>query len=110
MKLKDLRPEKSPSVNNIYPVVLCSLASVLIIPLCTAYQQSFEYIVIPEDWKLADITPLFRKGSSGQCSSYRPMSLTSVCCMALESILKDNIMEHLECDKLINDFQHVFRS
>ena len=27
-----------------------------------------------------------------------------------KSILKDNIMEHLECNKLINDSQHGFRS
>ena len=30
--------------------------------------------------------------------------------MILESILKDNIMEHLECSKLLTDFQHSFRS
>ena len=45
-----------------------------------------------------------------QCNSYRPISLTSVCCKVLESTLKDNIMEHLECNKLINDSQHGFRS
>ena len=38
------------------------------------------------------------------------MSLTSVCCKVLESILKDNIIEHLECNGLINDSQHGFRS
>ena len=27
-----------------------------------------------------------------------------------KSIMKDNIMEHLECNKLINDSQHCFRS
>ena len=39
---------------------------------------------IPEDWKHAYITPLFRKGIRGQCSSYRPISLASMCCMVLE--------------------------
>ena len=29
-----------------------------------------------------------------------------MCCKVLESILKDNIVEHLKCNNLINDFQH----
>ena len=109
-KVKSLKQEKSPGVDNIYQVVLCNLDSVLSIPLCSIYQQSIECNAIPADWKLADITPLFKKGSMGQCCSYRPIGLTSVCCMALESILKDNIVKHLECNKQINDSQHGFRS
>ena len=109
-KLEKLKPEKSPGVRNIYPVVLCNLASVLTIPLCSIYQQIIECNVILEDWQLADVTPLFKKGSRGQFNSYRSISLTSVCCEVLESILIDNIMEHLECTKLINDSQHGLRS
>ena len=51
----------------------------------------------------------YQNGGRGQCNSYRPISLTSVCCKALEPILKDNIMEHLESNKLIKDSQHGFR-
>ena len=106
----NLKPEKSPGVYNIYPVVLCNLASALSISLCSIHQQSIECNIILEDWKLAHITPLFKKGSRVQCSSYRPVSLTTVCCKVLESILKDNIMEHLESNKLIEDSQHGLRS
>ena len=62
-RLKNLKPEKSPRIDNIYPVVLCNLASVLSISLCSIHQQSIECNIILEDWKLADITPLFTKGS-----------------------------------------------
>ena len=58
---------------------------------------------------LSDVAPLLNKGGRGLCSSYRPMTLASVCCV-LESILKDNIMEHLECSKAVNDSQHGLRS
>ena len=51
----------------------------------------------------------YQNGGRGQCNSYRPISLTSVCRKALEPILKDNIMEHLESNKLIKDSQHGFR-
>ena len=83
-KIKNSKPEKSPGLDNIYPVILCNIASALSIQLCSIYQQCIEFNVILEDWKVSDITPLFKKGSRGQCSSYRPISLTSVCCKALE--------------------------
>ena len=55
----------------------------LSIPLCSIYQQGIECNVIPEEWKLADVTPLFKKGSRSQFSSYRPISLSSLCCKVL---------------------------
>ena len=64
----------------------------------------------PAGWKLADIKPLLMKGSRDKCSSCRPISLSSVCCKVLVSILKDNIMEYLQYNKLINDSQHGVRS
>ena len=36
------------------------------------------------------------------------MSLTSVCCKMLESIIKDDIVNHLERKNLINSSQHGF--
>ena len=68
-KLKNLEPDKSSGVDNIYPVVLWHLASGLSIPLCCIHQQSIECNVIPENFKLANVTPLFKKDSRGQCNS-----------------------------------------
>jgi len=36
------------------------------------------------------------------------VSLTSVCCKLMESIIKDDIMQHLDKNKLINASQHGF--
>lgn len=32
---------------------------------------------IPQDWKLADVTPLHKKGDRSCASNYEPISLTS---------------------------------
>jgi hypothetical protein len=40
--------------------------------------------------------------------NYRPVSLTSVLCKVLESIIKDAIMTHLLQNKLLRDSQHGF--
>jgi len=41
-------------------------------------------------------------------SNYRPISLTVNLCKVFESIMRDNIIDHLEKYKLIKDSQHGF--
>ena len=63
---------------------------------------------IPEDWRSANVTPIFKKGSKTNPANYRPVSLTSVCCKMLEAIIKDEVTAHLDRHKLIRDSQHGF--
>ena len=61
------------------------------------------------DWREANITALFKKGSTSATQNYRTVvSLTSVICKLMESILKDEIIKHLNIFKLINESQHGF--
>jgi len=56
----------------------------------------------------ANVTPVFKKGSKSNPPSYRPVNLTVNICNILESLLKDNIVDHLEKHALINETQHGF--
>ena len=40
--------------------------------------------------------------------NYRPVSLTSIVCKLMESILKDAIVEHLKQQCILNNSQHGF--
>ena len=42
--------------------------------------------------------------------NYRPVSLTSVPCKMVESMIKDELMKHLEQNNLIRGSQHGFMS
>ena len=100
-KLCKLRADKSPGADGIYPVVLQNLAKVIFKPLSHIFSPSLLYNIVPHDWKLANVTPLFKKGPKNKASSYRPVSLTSQVCTIMESILRDNIISHLEQSGLI---------
>ena len=77
--------------------------------LTTIFNASIQQGKIPDQWKEALITPLFKKGERGKASNYRPVSLTSICCKLMEHILHSNIITHLEKNGILSDYQHGFR-
>jgi len=60
--LKDLKVSKTPGPDGIHPRVLKELASVLAIPLTKIFQSSLDTGSVPQSWKLANMTPIFKKG------------------------------------------------
>ena len=77
--------------------------------MCALFNLSVETASLPQDWRDANVIPLFKKGSRNLAENYRPISLTSKIGKILESIIKDNIVSHLEKFSLIRDSQHGFR-
>ena len=51
---------------------------------------------------------IFKKGSRNKPENYRPVSLTSVVCKLLETLIRDHMVEFLVKHKLINTSQHRF--
>ena len=72
------------------------------------FNLSLEEGIVPSEWKEAKITLLFKKGSRNKPNNYRPVSLTSVVCKLLETIIREHMVEFLAKHKLINTSQHGF--
>ena len=69
---------------------------------------SLEDGMVPLEWKEANITPLFKKGSRNKSENYRPVSLTSVIWKLLETLIRDHMVEILVKHKFLNTSQHGF--
>ena len=52
--------------------------------------------------------PVFKKGSRNKPENYRPVSLISVVCKLLETLIRDHMVEFLVKHNLINTSQHGF--
>ena len=52
--------------------------------------------------------PTYKTGSKLNAENYRPISVTSICCRAMEKIVRDKLVEHLEANNLFQPEQHGF--
>ena len=109
-KIRKLRSHAAAGPDEIGPRLLQELEDEISGPLTMIFRASLETGDVPEDWRSANVTPIYKKGAKGDAANYRPVSLTSVSCKILESIIKDKITQHLEVNDMINPSQHGFRS
>ena len=107
-KLKELNTHKSCGPDDIHARLLSELAEYFLAPITELFRKSIEQGRIPKEWKLANIAPIFKKGSKHLAENYRPISLTCVLCRIMESFLRDIIMDHLRGNNLLSPKQHGF--
>ena len=107
-KLQALKPNSAPGPDKISPRFLKNNAEAMAPALAIIFNKSMEEGSVPCDWKLANVTPIFKKGKKGDPGNYRPVSLTSVPCRVMESCMRDDVVDHLVRNALIKDSQHGF--
>lgn len=76
--------------------------------LVVIFQDSIDSGTVPADWRVVNVTPIFKKGGGEKTGNYRPVSRTSVMGKILKSIIKDFIAENLENSGRIRQSQHGF--
>lgn len=79
--------------DGIHPRVLRDLAEVIAKLLSNIYQCSWS---TREDWKLANVMPIYQKGHKEDVGNHRPVSLTSVPEKVMEQIILGEITGHVQ--------------
>src|SRR5207244_12014184 len=87
---------------------LNNLKHVLNSPLAILFTLIFNYGTIPDDWKRAYVTPIFKKGCSADVNNYRPISIISVVCKLFEAIIKQQLVSFLYSHSILSPSQHGF--
>src|SRR3989441_9563760 len=100
-KLSKMNISKSQGPDELNPKLIFELRNELCKPLTYLFNMSIQTGVIPQDWRDAIVAPLHKKGSKYKSENYRPVSLTSIISKLLESIVKDNLVKHLDKYALI---------
>ena len=108
--LSNLNPNKSPGPDNFHPKFLKHTAASLCKPLKILFDLPLSRGNIPNDFKTAEVRPIYKKGDKSQAGNYRPVSLTSVICKVMETFIKNSLNEHLVNNNILSNHQFGFVS
>jgi len=106
--LSNLDTHKSMGLNGMHPGVLRELADVIAEPLSISFERSWRTGEVPEDWRKASVTPVFKKGKKEDPGNYRLVSLTSIPGKVMEQLILEAIIKQVEEKKVIRSSQHGF--
>uniref|UniRef100_A0A0A9YGB1 Putative RNA-directed DNA polymerase from transposon BS n=1 Tax=Lygus hesperus TaxID=30085 RepID=A0A0A9YGB1_LYGHE len=82
----------------------------IVFPLTHLVNESFESGIFPSILKVAEVIPLFKKGSCSDIENHRPISKLPVFSKIIEKAMKIQICDFFESNNLFSDHQFGFRN
>ena len=107
-ELKRLKTMTSPGSDGIPARVLKHCAEVLVTPLSMLFNRSLVDSRVLVGWKLATITPIFKKVDRTDPGNYRPVALLPIIFKVMECALDNLIRQYLFERQLKSLHQHGF--
>ena len=104
--LKSINSNKAPGPDGIHGKILKNCARSLAYPLTILFNLSFLTGLIPPDWKLASVVPVFKMGDKNSVENYRPISFTSLVMKVFERCIKTSLLS--VCEEYLGPRQHGF--
>ena len=82
--------------------------------LCTPLKLIFDNIletgvIYPEQWKMANVAPVYKKHNKQTICNYRPISLLTIYAKVFEKIIFTDLCNYLVRNNLITNSQSGFR-
>ena len=106
--LRKLKTNSAAGPDGLPSLLFSKCAVSFVTPLSILFRSLIDLKSLPREWKHAIITPVFKKGSPSDKSTYRPSALKCSYCKILESIIVDNVLQYLTDHNLITKHQHGF--
>ena len=103
-----LKNNLSSGPDGFPPAFFLRLKHSLAAPLCALFTQLLSVAAVPDEWKTAIITPVFKKGDAASVSNYRPISLTCVLSKIMERIISYKLYQYFKAQNVLSAAQHGF--
>ena len=101
-EIVNLNVYKACGPDEINPRLLIELVDSISRPIALLLNETMKHGEIPKDWKLANVSPIYKKGAKNRAENCRPVSLTY--------FVKEAVMNHTIEEKLLSSKQYGFIS
>jgi hypothetical protein len=86
------------------------LGTVISKPLETLFNVSFSMGIVPSNFKIAKVLPIYKNGSPTSTCNYRPISLLSVFNKLLEKLMSNRLLDFIQRKAILFDNHFGFRA
>jgi retron-type reverse transcriptase len=107
--LRGLSCNKACGVDKISSKILKLASPVISVTLTYIFNQSITLFSFPDEWKVARVLPLYKRGHRNIPGNYRPISILTVISKIMERLLYDQLYDYLTKNEIISDDQFGFR-
>ena len=86
-EIKNLKTKKATGVDDIPARLIEDCANVICSPLTHIFNLSLTNAFVPDEWKIAKVTPIFKSGDQNDFNNYRPISVLPVVSKIMEKLV-----------------------
>ena len=91
-----INTSKATGHKRISPKLLKESANIIAESHTVIFNKSIETGILPDDLKVACISPIHKAESKTECSNYRPISVIFVVAKVFEKLISRQLMEYVE--------------
>ncbi|PFX32978.1 Vacuolar protein sorting-associated protein 33A [Stylophora pistillata] len=108
-ELKKLKWKKATGLDNLPPGLLKDAAGVITKSLIFIINSSLATGVVPTEWKMAKVIPIFNFGSMAEIDNYRPILILPTMSRILEKTVHKQLIKYLEFNGFPHEHQFGYR-
>ena len=106
--IKNLKPNKACGFDQISHILLKESLISLTLPISTLFNKSLNQGQFPDNWKMANVIPVFKGKDPSIVNNYRPISLLSCLGKVFEHCIFKHLFNYLHGNNLISMNQSRF--
>ena len=107
--IRNLNPNKASGTDGISGKMLLLCDNSVVFPLKIIFENIITTSEYPSSWKLANVTPIFKKNDKQLIKNYKPISLLPICGKVFEKIIFNSLYNYFHTNNLITNNQSGFR-
>ena len=100
--IRKIYPKKATGSDGISGQMLLLCDESVILPLQIIFTNILSTSIYPDMWKIANVTPIYKKSEKQLIKNYRPISLLPICGQIIEKIIFNNLYTYLRALTLVH--------